>query len=302
MADRVWLLDASIYIFRAWFSMPDRWHTDDGLPLNAVYGYAGFLCDLLTRVHPSPYLAAAFDESLGSCFRNELYPEYKASRVLPDEDLAFQLDSCRQLTELCGIRCYGGPRFEADDYLASLARLAGEQGLPMTVITRDKDLGQLLVNKEDRWWDFAAGQTLDVVGFEQRFGVHPAQFADYLGLVGDSVDDIPGVPGVGPKTGAALVSQLGSLDVIGEDLQATAQLPLRGASRLPDKLSAHWPQALLSRQLAKLESAVPDVDRLPEFSLQSSQVESVLGFLETLGLHGPLSRRWQKLSEPGLMA
>ena len=88
MPQRAWLLDASIYIFRAWFSMPDRWHSDDGMPLNAVYGYASFLCDFLSRIHPATHIAAAFDESLGTCFRNEIYADYKASRALPDEALA----------------------------------------------------------------------------------------------------------------------------------------------------------------------------------------------------------------------
>ncbi|WP_165954262.1 5'-3' exonuclease [Seongchinamella unica] len=296
MAQRAWLLDASIYIFRAWFSLPERWHNGDGIPLNAVYGYAGFLCELLSRVQPAPHLAAAFDESLGSCFRNELYPDYKASRALPDDALAFQLQSCRELTELCGIPCYGSERYEADDYLASLARLAKAKQLPVTVITRDKDLGQLLSEPDDAWWDFAAGKTVDIEQFEQRFGVRPQQFADYLGLVGDSVDDIPGVPGIGPRTAVGLLAQFGTLEAIAEDLQAVARLPLRGASRLPEKLSTYWPQAMLSRQLARLEDKVPGLDRLPEYALSGEHIDAVVDFLQSLGLGGPLVRRWQKLA------
>ena len=108
-ANRLWLLDASIYIFRAWFSMPDRWHTPDGMPLNAVYGYTRFLLEFIEQQQPAN-LAAAFDESLGSCFRNDIYPAYKASRELPDEALAFQLEACRSVTELLAVPAFSGSR------------------------------------------------------------------------------------------------------------------------------------------------------------------------------------------------
>ena len=297
MSQRVWLVDASIYIFRAWFSIPDRWYTADGMPLNAVYGYAGFLCDLLTRIQPAAYLAAAFDESLGTCFRNEIYPGYKASRALPDESLAFQLASCRELTQRCGIACLGGERYEADDYIASLASLCRQAGMPVTVITRDKDLGQLLSTDEDCWWDFAADQTLDTAGFTQRFGVAPGCFADYLGLAGDSVDDIPGVPGIGPKTAAALIARFEDLEGIERNMDAVASLGVRGAGALPDKLAAHWSTALLSRQLARLETNVPGVDTLPGFSHASIEIDAVVDYLRSLGLSGPIIKRWHRLGE-----
>lgn len=292
---RAWLLDSSIYIFRAWFSMPDQWHTQDGFPLNAVYGYASFLHDFVAQTHPSPWIAAAFDESLGSCFRNEMFPGYKSSRALPDEALAFQLEACRSLTELCGIPCYGGERYEADDYLATLARLARLQDLPITVVTRDKDLGQLLVSERDEWWDFAANQTLDRTGFQTRFGVRPEQFADYLGLVGDNVDDIPGVPGVGAKTAAALISTLGGLEQIEQDMDRVSELPIRGATRLQQRLIEHWPQALLSRDLALLDSEINELKDLVEFSLVSENIAEAVDFLASLGIGGPLVRRWRKL-------
>lgn len=294
---RAWLLDSSIYIFRAWFSMPDQWHTPEGLPLNAVYGYASFLHDFLSKTRTSPWIAAAFDESLGSCFRNEIYPDYKSSRTLPDEALAFQLDACRSVTERCGIPCYGGDRYEADDYLATLARLSRLQGLPVTVVTRDKDLGQLLVSENDAWWDFAANQTLDSAAFQQRFGVSPGQFADYLGLVGDKVDDIPGVPGVGAKTAAALISSLGGLEQIEQNMDRVAELPLRGASRLRERLIEHWPQALLSRHLAQLDSDINELTGLIKFSLTQEHTASVADYLESLGIGGPLVRRWRQLGE-----
>ncbi|MEP5566619.1 MAG: 5'-3' exonuclease H3TH domain-containing protein [Halioglobus sp.] len=294
---RAWLLDASIYIFRAWFSMPDQWHNADGISLNAVYGYANFLHDFIAKTHRSPWVAAAFDESLGSCFRNEIYSDYKSSRALPDEALAFQLEACRTITERCGIPCYGGERYEADDYLATLARLARLQDVPVTVVTRDKDLGQLLVSPKDAWWDFAANQTLDSAAFQQRFGVRPDQFADYLGLVGDKVDDIPGVPGVGAKTAAALIASLGGLEQIEQAMDQVAELPLRGAARLQERLIEHWPQALLSKRLAQLDSDISELTSLTEFSLTQESTADVADYLVSLGIDGPLVKRWRQLSE-----
>jgi 5'-3' exonuclease len=288
------LLDASIYIFRAWFSLPDRWYSPCGMPLNAVYGYASSLLDICRRVPPGDILAAAFDDSLGSCFRNDIFPGYKASRELPDEALAFQLGTCRELTARAGIACYGGPRYEADDYLACLARLARAQNMPITVITRDKDLGQLLLGDEDHWWDAAADRVVDRHGFVQQFGVHPHQFADYLALVGDSIDDIPGVPGVGPKTATALLQALESLEAIAARPDEVAALPIRGAARLPEKLEAHWSQVQVSRALASLQDEIGGVDALPDFSPGPNHAAAAADYLESLTLHGPLAGRWRR--------
>ena len=296
MGGRAWLLDASIYIFRAWFSLPDRWYTADGMPLNAVYGYAGFLCDFVRHTRGEHWVAAAFDESLGTCFRHELYPQYKSSRELPDAALAFQLQACRRITELSGVSCYSGPRYEADDYLASLAELAREQDLAVTVLTRDKDLGQLLHGDRDSWWDFAADQRLDIAGFTDRFGVRPDQFADYLALVGDSVDDIPGVPGVGPKTAAALINALGGVDAILAQLDRIPGLPIRGAATLRDKLVANTDQLRLSRELAVLETAIADLQPPPVFAPGASNISAVIEYLAELGIRGPLVKRWDALS------
>ncbi|MBN7798857.1 5'-3' exonuclease [Parahaliea mediterranea] len=296
MPRQAWLVDASIYIFRAWFSLPDRWTSPEGLPLNAVVGYSGFLLDLMARRGEGGPLAAAFDESLGSCFRNRIYPDYKCSRALPDEALAFQLATCRELTATLGIPCFGGPEYEADDYLASLARVCREAGLAVTLISRDKDLGQLL-EKGDALWDFAADTRLDVESFRDRFGVAPSQFADYQGLVGDRIDDIPGVPGVGPRTAAQLLARYPDLDALGADLASVSELPLRGAPALRQRLQSHWPQALLSRQLARLDNAVPEVNGAPSWAAGADGLERFAARLAELGIGGRLLQRCRQLRE-----
>ena len=296
-ADHACLIDASIYIFRAWFSLPDNWYSPAGQPLNAVYGYSKFLLDFLQQAGQPRYCAAAFDESLGTCYRNDIYADYKASRELPDDALAFQLQTCRKITALLGIPCFGGPRYEADDYLASLAWLLRRDAVPVTIVTRDKDLGQLLLSPGDAWWDFSAGLVLDAAGFQRKFAVQPQQFADYLALVGDPVDDIPGVPGVGAKTAARLLQQFPSLDALEAGLEQVAELDIRGATRVQQRLREHWPQVRLARQLTGLEERIPELDKLSPFTLRHQDVQQVADYLTELGIGGPLLRRYQQLAQ-----
>ena len=296
---RVYLLDASIYIFRAYFSMPDRWFTPQGMPLNAVYGYVATLLDLIAQIGPQPLLAAAFDESLGTNFRNEIYPGYKASRELPDEALAFQLEACRQVSEDLGIPCYAGPRYEADDYIATLATIGREQGYAVTVVTRDKDLGQLLRKPQDRWWDLSASSESDRHAFYERFGVWPEQFADYLALVGDNVDDIPGVQGIGPKSAATLLQHFESLDALAGAIDGVADLPMRGAAGAATRLQEGWEQVLVSRQLATLHSEVEGVCMPDRLSISEAQRDSLTSRLAAWGLPSALIRRLHAATRAG---
>ncbi|MFK7977075.1 MAG: 5'-3' exonuclease H3TH domain-containing protein [Halioglobus sp.] len=293
--ERAWLIDASIYIFRAWFSMPDRWHTQDGMPVSAVYGYTKFLLDFLDMQGTEFYGVVAFDESLGSNYRNDIYPNYKVSRELPDDELAFQLDACRQVTQKLGFTCYGGPRYEADDYLASAARRYRQQGTPVTVVTRDKDLGQIIGGPDDAWWDFAQDVTLDEKSFYAKFGVRPNQFGDYLALVGDSIDDIPGVPGVGAKTAAALLQSYDTLAALEAGLTTVNALKIRGAAKVQERLIEHWPQVLVSRQLTGLADDIPEVSETPRFMLTERALTSTIDYLESLDLGGALPRRCKTL-------
>lgn len=247
------LVDASVYIFRYYFALPPNWESRSGYPTEAVYGFTNFLLDLLRR-RPS-HIACAFDESLGSCFRNELYPDYKCSRAFPDEALAFQLAACRAMAEALGIASFASERFEADDILATLTRLLRD--CRPVVISRDKDLGQLLDRGAVSLWDFAADRHTDGEGVRARFGVAPRQIADFLALVGDSSDDIPGVPGVGPKTAAALLQHFDSVEDLLAHPATVADLAIRGAKGLARKLEEHAEQILLAKRLASLEETVP---------------------------------------------
>jgi 5'-3' exonuclease len=281
--NRVYLVDASIYIFGAYFSLPEAWHSDEGLPTQAVYGYTRFMLDLLENSKPR-YVVAAFDESLGSCFRHEIYPEYKSNRELPDEALAFQIEACQLLTCLLGVRTEASEHFEADDIIATLARHASEAGRGTTIVSRDKDLAQLLVDPGNRLLDYRAGTELDAESFRQQKGIGAEQLVDYLALVGDRIDNVPGVPGVGDKTAVSLLQQFGCLDAILADPDQVAASGIRSAKRIAAKIREFQGQLELARNLVRLVSEVPVAGSLESMERQSTDLQPVLEFLDRLGL------------------
>lgn len=250
----VYLVDASIYIFRAWFSMSDDFVNKAGQPTNAVYGFSGFLCSLLEQTG-AEHVAIAFDESLSKSYRNEIYPEYKANRDPAPEELKRQFSWARSVAEAMGLQCYADDRYEADDLIGTLAEYWSARGHSVCVVTSDKDLAQL-VGERDFWWDFSRNQKLNAKQLTEKFGVMPEQMADYLALTGDSVDNIPGVPGVGPKSASALLEHFGDLDSIYDRLEEVQHLGIRGAKSLQQKLADNREAAELAKKLTVIETAV----------------------------------------------
>jgi 5'-3' exonuclease len=246
-SERVYLIDASIYIFRGWFVWPDTLTGTDGWPVNAVHGFAHTLIELLERERPT-HLAGAFDESLGQCARREIYPEYKANRPPAPEELKRQFGRCRALLRACGIAEFASGRFEADDIIGTLAKLAREQGLPATIVSADKDLAQL-IGDNDIWWDFARDRKLDARGVEKHFGAPASSVADMLALAGDKVDNIPGVPGIGMGIAAKLMRRFGSIDRLYDEFELVAKMQIRGAKRVQSLLDEHRDTIALARQL-----------------------------------------------------
>ena len=194
----LYLVDASLYVFRAWHSMPDEFHDADGWPTNAVHGFARFLLDLLEKERPA-HIAIAFDEALDSCFRNRLYPAYKANRDPAPEALRRQFTHCKALCAALGLSVLSHGEYEADDLIGSALHAARPDGFRGVIVSADKDLSQLL-GEHDEQWDFARGQRWGMAGVKARHGVEARQIADYLALTGDAVDNIPGVSGIGAKS------------------------------------------------------------------------------------------------------
>lgn len=280
--ETVYLVDASPYIFRAFFSIPGSMTDPENRPINAVYGFAHFLRKLVAGQEPT-HLALAFDQSLTTSFRNEIYPEYKAQRELPPEDLERQLDACLRMGEAMGAAIFVDSRYEADDLIGTLVHQLGAEGHGAVIVSSDKDLTQL-VNDTVSLWDFARDERYGPAEVEEKFGVRPDQIIDLLALMGDSVDNIPGVAGVGKKTAVALLTALGDLDTIYSNLHAVVELPIRGAKSVARKLGEQRDMAELSKRLATIALDAPaeaDLDTLryggPRLDLLDPLVE-VLGF------------------------
>ncbi len=227
----------------------------DGEPVNALYGFAGFLGDLLEEAKPQ-YVAIAFDESLTTSFRNEIYPAYKANRELPPADLEAQFVQCRRLVRAYGLADYASTDYEADDIIGTLAAASRARGRRCVLVTRDKDLAQLL-EPGDVYWDYAGRRRVPYDQAAETFGVAPERMADFLALMGDKVDNIPGVPGVGKKTAAALMTHFDGLDDLYARLDDVAGIPVRGAKTLAGKLATHRDAAFLARRLTEIPCDIP---------------------------------------------
>ncbi|WP_460813204.1 5'-3' exonuclease [Luteimonas pelagia] len=256
MAPPVYLVDASLYVFRAWHSLPaDRFVDADGWPANAVHGFARFLLELIEQARPR-HVAIAFDEALDSCFRNRLYPAYKANRESAPEELRRQFAQCRALCRALGLAVLADREYEADDLIGSAVLAARRAGRSAVIVSADKDLSQLLATG-DVQWDFARGQRWDADGVRGRMGVRADQVADYLALTGDAIDNIPGVPGIGPKTAATLLAHFGTLDALLARIEEVPFLRFRGAAQAAARLRMHAEQARLCRRLTTIACDAP---------------------------------------------
>ncbi len=256
----------------------------DGQPVNAVYGFTRFLAEFAERSQAS-HVAIAFDESLTTSFRNEIYPEYKMNRELPPAELKQQFEWCKRIAQAAGFYCVGHDRFEADDLIATACKQMREFGFRSGVVTGDKDLTQLLQGS-DFWWDFAKNNQLDKHGVEQKFGVPPGAIQDYLGLCGDAVDNIPGVPGIGPKTAVALLQEFKTVENVYANLGAVVNLPVRGAKTLKAKLEPHQQQALLSKELATVSYTAPISVSPDELRRHQAEISALKDLGHVLGGRG----------------
>jgi 5'-3' exonuclease len=285
----VHLIDGHVYVFRAFHSLPPL-QAPDGTPTGAAYGFAGMLLRYLAEEAPT-HVGVAFDHALTS-FRNALEPGYKLGRTEPPEELEPQFALCEELVRALGVAAWSVPDFEADDVIATLATRLASRGARVRVVTSDKDLVQL-VREDGRilWHDFARGRTLDAAGVRERFGVAPEQIPDYLGLVGDAVDNLPGVPGVGPRTASALLARFGTIEAIPADPEKWKGLPVRGAARLAERIDAHRERALRSRALATLRRDVPGLSAsLSTLRWQGARRDAIEALFERVGWEGIATR------------
>ncbi len=299
--DQVLLVDGSSFIFRAYFqsiNQPERYNfrPSDGLPTGAVRLFCAKLAQFVQEgaagVVPT-HLAIVFDKSEGS-FRKEIFPDYKGHRPDAPEDLKRQMPLMRDAVRAFGLHPIELPRYEADDLIATYSRQAEGRGAGVIIVSSDKDLMQL-VGDLVRFYDFESGQkgkpgyrperNLDRAAILERWeGLGPEQIGDALALIGDTSDNVPGVPGIGLKTAAALIKEFGSLDAL-LDKAATIKQPKRR-----ETLLANIDQARLSRRLVALDEAVPVPVPLDDLRLPKPDPERLVGFLKAMEFN-TLTRR-----------
>ncbi|AUO20528.1 DNA polymerase I [Pseudomonas sp. NC02] len=248
------LVDGSSYLYRAFHALPPL-TTSKGLPTGAVKGVLNMLKSL-RRQYPNSPFAVVFDAK-GGTFRDELYAEYKANRASMPDDMRVQIEPLHQSVIALGFPLLCVEGVEADDVIGTLARSSAAADRPVVISTGDKDMAQL-VDGHITLVNTMTGSAMDVEGVKEKFGVAPEQIIDYLALMGDSSDNIPGVPGIGPKTASGLlVGVNGGLKELYEQLDIVPTLPIRGAKTLVAKLEEHKASAFLSYELATIKIDVP---------------------------------------------
>ena len=285
----LYLIDALPYVFRAFFAIREM-RSPQGQPVNAVYGFATFLLQILQR-EPLTHIGVAFDESLTSSFRNAFFPAYKANRALPPPDLAWQLDHCQAVARALGLQVFVDHQYEADDLIGTLAQQATAQDMDMevVVVSNDKDLMQL-VTPQVTFYDVAKNRRFDPAGVTAHLGVRPEQIPDFLGLQGDAVDNIPGVQGIGTKTALALLQAFPNLEALYTNLADVDTLPLRNAKTLRQKLEAGRQAAFLSRRLATIALDAPVMCTLEALRYYGVETTAALPLFEELGFRHLVQR------------
>ncbi len=255
---RVFLIDASIYIFRAWYIYPDTITDQENRPINALYGFLYFLSDFLANVNPK-HIAIAFDGNTKVDYRKELYPPYKANREPAPEELKYQFSLCMDVAEKLGFQCMQSDYFEADDLIATLAARYKELDFGVTIVSADKDLAQIMEDEHDYLWDFARDEVYDAQRIAEKFGVMPNKIPELLALAGDKVDNIPGANGVGIKTAAKLLSKFSSLDELLANPDKFKQYKIRNAVHIGEAIYNDIEQIKLFHKLTVLANSA-DID------------------------------------------
>ncbi len=273
--DHLYLIDASGYLFRAYHALPPLSRKSDGLPTGAVAGFCNMLWKLLqdTKAGDKPsHLAAIFDAG-SVTFRNEMFADYKANRTEPPEDLMPQFPLVREATRAFGVPSIEMDGFEADDLIATYARQAREKGAKVTIVSSDKDLMQLVYDGQVEMLDTMKNRRIGPAEVIERFGVPPEKVIDVQALVGDSIDNVPGIRGIGVKTAAKLIGEFGDLETLLARANEVKQPKCR------ESLIAGAEQARLSAKLVTLDTAVPVEVGIDEFGVCDPEPKVLLPFL-----------------------
>ncbi|WEX88578.1 DNA polymerase I [Sinorhizobium garamanticum] len=286
--DHLFLVDGSGFIFRAFHAIPPLNRKSDGLPVNAVAGFCNMLWKLLTDARDTSvgvtptHFAVIFDYS-SKTFRNVLYDQYKANRTAPPEDLIPQFGLIRHATRAFNLPCIEKEGYEADDLIATYARLAEEAGADVTIVSSDKDLMQLVTSRVSMY-DSMKDKQITISDVVEKWGVPPEKMIDLQAMTGDSTDNVPGIPGIGPKTAAQLLEEYGDLDTLLARAGEIKQQKRR------ESIIANAELARLSRELVTLKNDTPLDVPLEDLRLEPQNGPKLIAFLKTMEFN-TLTRR-----------
>ncbi|MCC7259594.1 MAG: DNA polymerase I, partial [Alphaproteobacteria bacterium] len=282
---RLYLVDGSGFIFRAYHSLPPLTRPD-GTPVGAVYGFTNMLLKLFDGLH-ADYAAVIFDAARKT-FRNDIYPEYKAHRPPAPEDLIPQFPLVREATVALGLPAIEMEGFEADDIIATYAKQGREQGFEVVIVSSDKDLMQLITDGV-ALYDAMKSKRIGEAEVLEKFGVPPSRVVDAQALIGDSSDNVPGIPGIGPKTAAELINTFGSLDAVLERAGEIKQQKRR------ENIIANADKARMSRALVKLRDDVPLPITIDAMEVKPPNAEQFIRFAEAQGFKALIAQFQKKM-------
>ena len=280
-AKHIVLIDGSGFLFRAFHGLPPMTRPD-GTPVNAVLGFTNMLWKLL-RDSEAEYFAVIFDTARKT-FRSDIYPEYKAHRPPPPDELIPQFDLVRDATRAFNVPSLEMRGYEADDLIATYTRLAREAGMRVTIVSSDKDLMQLVEDPDVMLLDHFKNREIGADGVCEKFGVGPDKVIDVQALAGDSSDNVPGVPGIGVKTAAQLINEYGDLDSVLARAEEIKQPKRR------QNLLDHADMARISRQLVTLKQDVPNVEPLENLTKREVEPDTLMAFLKEQGFNSAIQR------------
>ena len=285
MTKSLYLIDGSGFIFRAYYAIKRDLTNPQGVPVKAVYGFVTMMLKLMEE-HKGDSMAVIFDAARKT-FRNDIYPEYKAHRPPAPDDLIPQFALVREATHALNLPCIEMADYEADDIIATYAEAAHKQGMRVVIVSSDKDLMQLICDGVEMY-DAMNDRPINEAQVREKFGVHPCKVLDVLSLIGDTSDNVPGVPGIGPKTAAELINHFGDLDTL---LARAGEIK---QDKRRETILQNIDKAKLSRQLITLRHDVPNLPALEELVVRPPAPQQLIAFIEAQGFKSLVTRLQNK--------
>ncbi len=292
-----YLIDASIYIFRAWYTWPKGQIDKNGQPIHAVLGFVDFVYQFLVNYQiKGMHIAFAFDESQTQSVRREIYPAYKKNRRPIDPNLRYQFQLCRRFVRLLGIVEASSSCYEADDLIATWTRQQVKLNQQVIILSADKDLAQL-VGEKVTWWEYVRDQQFDVQAVTKKFGVQPEKIAAQLALAGDKADNIRGVPEIGMATAAKLLRKFDTIEQLLTSIDEIGKMKMKMAMRWQVAIQAHKEMIGIYYQLTCLCEYVPNL----ALNLKRSPINQrcLEVFYSDLQLDELFQQHWNEVANSG---